>query len=480
MRKPLAHRVLVLFFTVAIASLPMLGSAEEYLAPLPIADQWKNVKDIEYRRFVKQKNDIIAGRKPLADREQFEAYYKGALIAKFTDPLAYGKDFPGIRREMQRDLTAAKDPSVRSLLIQLYATELKSIIDANYHPAAQVNALLLIGSLNTKERTPAGAPAIPYNDALAVLRSKFEDNSKPLGIRLAAMMGVLRHVESDWLVSSNRQVDAGTKAALLTIVGTILKQDEATEGVDQRAHDYFRARAMDLFGSLAAFEPSNDSLKLIVATAANSDADMLLRSRAVFALARQQYPQIKDADGEAVVGALTAYLADACKLVIDDVELFRGAAADPARPGGGGGGFGGEEEEGGMEGEGMGGGILGGGMMGGGMMGGGMGGGMMGGAGVAGHEIEVIRRQLLYHVFAARRAMDGTRLAQIPGVKHFKDEVQAYQDLTAALNRLKESADGENVQTDALLRDVKLRRGDLERVRPGATTATPTTDPIFP
>jgi hypothetical protein len=76
--------------------------------------------------------------------------------------------------------------------------------------------------------------------------------------------------------------------------------------------------------------------------------------------------------------------------------------------------------------------------------------------------------------------MDGTRLAQIPGVKHFKDEVQAYQDLTAALNRLKESADGENVQTDALLRDVKLRRGDLERVRPGATTVTPTTDPIFP
>ena len=99
---------------------------------------------------------------------------------------------------------------------------------------------------------------------------------------------------------------------------------------------------------------------------------------------------------------------------------------------------------------------------------------------MAGHEFEMIRRQLLYHIFTARRAMDGTRLDQIPGVKHFESQVQTYRDLQTALRRLTESADGENVQTEQLLRDVRLRRSDLERVRPGATVVAPTTGPLFP
>lgn len=473
-------RALVL--CVALFALSFFGQTRSaygqatYEPPRPVGDAWKDPR--AYRQFTQDKSQIMFGRKPVADRDQFFDYYNSLLIAKLTDPQKYGKDFPNIRKEMMRDLTNNKVPSLRSDLIDLYVTELGAIAKGNYHPAARVNALVLLGSLNTTERTPAGKPALPYQPILADLQNTFAAAAEPLGIRLAALMGVLRHVESDWLIISNGgqpQVPDATKDALRAAAAQIITANAAPDGVKQRSWDYFRARTMDLFGSLVAFTPSKDELAVIVSTASQKDTDMLLRSRAVFALGRQKYAEIAEVDGEVVVGALVAYVADACQQAIDDVETLRKANQMRKEGALGSGGLlgsseGDDDTSGGPPGGGMGS-----------MYGGIAGGGGAASGGIEAYELEMLRRQLLYHLFSADRAIVGPRDDAFPGAKHFAT-AKHFAELEAQLNALEESANDLKLDTDALIREVKRSRSDLAIIRgeeEEAPVAKPVDDPIF-
>ena len=489
MHRPLAHgfgvsRALVACLTLVAMSLvttnaprALYGQAV-YEPPRPVGDAWKNPRD--YRKFSADKNQIMLGRKPIPDRDQFIDYYKSSLIARLTDPAHYGKDFPAIRKEMQRDLMT-KVPSIRSDLIDLFVAELGVIAKGNYHPASRVNAIILLGSLNTSERTPAGKPAVPYKAVLGELNTTYSTDTEPLGIRLAALVGVLRHVESDWLLIANGgqpQVEEVTRTALRATATAIIKTDTAPDGVQQRAWDYFRARSMDLFGSLVSYTPTKADLGIIVAMASQQGSDMLLRSRAVFALGRQKYGVIADVDGDAVVGSLVAYLADACQQAIDDVEMLRKANQKRKAAGGAGGGLlgGGGGVGGGVGGDSGGGSSPGGGMFGG--SGGGAGGGGVGG--IEAFELDMLRRQILYHVFSAKRAIDGTREADFPGAKHF-DTVKVFAKFEAQLELLEDAANDVKLDTDSLIDSIRGTRGLLSEFRGKEVEEAPVApvDPLF-
>jgi uncharacterized membrane protein YgcG len=426
----------------------------------PISASWKDSRQLS--QFKSEKSNLFSGRRSSVNSAKLQDYYKNFLLAKLTDPRTYGKDFAAIRRELTNDLTSAsQSASLHNDMVQSLITEFTAILDANYHPATQVNAIILLAGLNSQERSLSGAPATPEKAAFPILRARLEKADAPLGIRLAALIGVLRHVESDWFVKTpvDRQMTAEELSELTVLAKAIIAQDKPTEGIDQAAHDYFRARTMDLFGSLASYTPSVDSLKFITDMVANKDVDMTLRSRAVFALGRQPFPSITNPDGDVVVGSVLMYVSDACQQVVDGIDNFREAkkADDLTGPAAGLGGLssGGMNESGGLDGP---------------SMSEGMGSSSGGGAQLGGlpvHEVSMIQRQILYHIFSADRAMEGTR--EIPGLKHFSADVAAFEPLQDLLVEMKKSVDEKDVVLETMVRDIKRFRGELEKLRPGAS-----------
>lgn len=467
---------LLIGFTAVFAFHSHLA-AQRFEPPQPVGDAWKDPRS--YRKFAQDKVNIIMGRKSMDDRDQFYDYYKSGLIARLTNPGQYGKDFAEIRREMLRDLIIAKVPQIRSDLMNLYVTELGAIAKGNFHPAARVNAVVILGALNSTERTPAGKPAVPYNAVFDDLKALYLSDTVPLGIRLAALMAVLRHVESDYLLlgdGQQPQVGAAAKTELATAAKTILAA-EVPQDVEPRSWNYFRARTMDLYGSIVSATPSKDEVDFLISYAANPEEDMLLRSRAVFALSRQQYKAIQDVDGDATVGALVAYLADACQQTVDDVATFRKANLKRKEGIAGGGGlggggiFGGDDEGGGSS--------PGGGMSGG--MYGPAGGGAAATGGIEAYENEMLRRQILYHIFSVQRALDGAgkRNPDLPGIEQFQS-VPAYQNLVDQVKLLEETANNDKIDTDSLVTSIKRSRSELETLRSPAENTKPAVDPLFP
>lgn len=187
-----------------------------------------------------------AGKFEPGKKQVFDTYYQTFALPRWTQPATLSK-LPDFRKELRVNLAQAKSGEVHDYLNSMALEFMKKLLDAKYHPAVRVNAVLMIGDLNATEQTTS-ADAKPLPEALKSLREIAEDPKQEEALRVAAMVGIQRHVAAG--------VEPEVKKSL---TDAMLKQlaVEIPEGPAGVGLNWLHGQAIDVLGRLGSLGENN-------------------------------------------------------------------------------------------------------------------------------------------------------------------------------------------------------------------------------
>jgi hypothetical protein len=259
------------------------------------------------------------------EKAQVETFYNQVYFAEWTQP-AVRRELVQRRQDFRKkDIgTAASDAAKLAFLNEVALKKLIAIAGDNYHPAVRVNAMLLIGDLNAKEAAGAGAtatPADPLPQALTekgALLESTENAQLPPAVRVAALVGVLRHAE-------NAKAPPATKESIRAAMVNLVKEKKPAENNSPDGHAWLRMRAAEILGVLALAGPNNESAKELGKVIDEADAPLLLRCASARSLGRLNLAGAADLKVAEIAGALGNLTLEVCA-----AELARAEAANEA------------------------------------------------------------------------------------------------------------------------------------------------------
>ncbi|HEX4131984.1 MAG TPA: hypothetical protein VHZ24_18270 [Pirellulales bacterium] len=135
--------------------------------------------------------------------EKFTNYYKYKLAEltwpeSMTATNSFGIGLPALRKALKfqdlRESGTATEKQVHDRLNQLMLAATSAFAaDPNYHPAARMNCVLLLGALDQQEPDGLGQNNIPLPAALDKLLALAGDPKQMDAVRVGAMIGIERH-----------------------------------------------------------------------------------------------------------------------------------------------------------------------------------------------------------------------------------------------------------------------------------------------
>ena len=319
---------------LAMAQAPAPPAAPKPPAPLPGATEDPNgykllppsptlLGNTNLANTVKGQVRRVLQGAPLSDsRVVFDNYY-----TKFYFPLMTQtndkalEELPVERQRLFRDLESCKSQETHNHLINLTLDAMLPIVQDNFHPAVRYNAMLIIGSLNDREAVKLGStPSVPEPmlRALPVILAEFTKLENPAGIRVAALIGICRHLEWDNYRVGGPAIAAGPKATITKTLMDVATAKEPPAGLNAEAHQWFRRRAIEGLanaGYLKAEQPVVDAMDKLLRDETES---LPVRCAAAAAIGKMAYQAPIKLDPAPTAKEL-GYLA----LVACDTELNR-------------------------------------------------------------------------------------------------------------------------------------------------------------
>jgi len=249
-------------------------------------------------------------------KKNFDGWYTQYYFAILTHPEHLSK-WTETRRKFLKILTPSNvPPKVHEHLVDdLAIPTMLTIAKGNYHPVARYNATLFIGSLNDHEAVLIGEKKqlpVPSMLALARLIGEYADANQIDAVRVAALVGILRHVKIDsYLPSENRRL-AGNNAEtrIVDLATNLISQKDAPEGRSQGGHDWMRRQAIEIAGFLGSVGQNGKVVSALDALVADETTPVSLRCSAAEALGRLNYPantNMNVADTAKKFGAVAVY-----------------------------------------------------------------------------------------------------------------------------------------------------------------------------
>ena len=188
-------------------------------------------------------------------------------------------------------------------LNELVLDVMGKMAQGNYSPAARFNAMLAIGEL-TEE--PESHKLQPLPDALKVLVAAVKNNDLPDNVRVAAMIGVLRHAELG--VNDEDRKPVGD-LLLAAVGGNVALKDPQK---DSQVRDWFVGLAVTGLGYLGTVGDNQAAFQAIVKTIADTDRSLCTRALAVEALGQIDYSEVSGIDAANTAAVVAQFAKDAC------------------------------------------------------------------------------------------------------------------------------------------------------------------------
>lgn len=290
----------------------------------------------------KQRNDLDVRKEAiLRGSESFEAqatkdylqnYYSRYYFPLHTYPKYIG-EWPSDRVKLTRTLAATNLQTppllqVHDFLVDLIYQATLPLIRGNYHPAVRCNAMLLLGSLNSQDALFVGdakRPAVPLILSLKVMLDELANPQQIDGVRAAALVGVLRHVEIDRQLADvpgaqRRLVGNNAENLIVDAMLKLVNEKQAPEGRSQSGHDWMRRRAVEILGCLGSPGQNNSVLAGLDGLLTDNKAPVSLRCSAAEAMGRLRLPanaNIKVVDAAKKLATVAVF---ACQKEIQRVE----------------------------------------------------------------------------------------------------------------------------------------------------------------
>lgn len=228
-------------------------------------------------------------------KEILDKYYKGYFLPNFTMATSRG-ELPESRNKLLKDLRSARSSAAVAYIRGQVMTYMKAYAQSpqkyNFHPAVRYNAMLVIGGLNDLEygarygddERKAFVPH-PLPQALDLLISEFKSPTQIDAVRVAALVGIDRHVKLDLGWTADRRIP-GTKKKVIVDEMIALLNAAPPAGRTAAGHTWMQRRAIDIlaaFGMVGAYPAANAAIEKIVM---DNDAPISLRCTASEALAQ--------------------------------------------------------------------------------------------------------------------------------------------------------------------------------------------------
>ena len=251
-------------------------------------------------------------------KTDFDTYYNTYALPRWTQ-LSTLNNLRDYHKELFSNLSRAKSGEVHDRLNELVLDYMSKIAKSDkYHPAVRFNAMLTIGDLNSVDSTQT-AQNIPLAKAMPVLLETVNDDKLIAPVRIAALVGINRHVTmgvsdpqiQNQIFSAMLKLVTGADAANFTDLGRV----------------WMRKQAVDILGLLGNTGANNQVVKLLSAYAGDTKAPFFLRLSAAEALGKLKYAGANGLNPVALAKSLGQLMLDAC-----DAELkAKGSPADRQR-----------------------------------------------------------------------------------------------------------------------------------------------------
>jgi len=214
---------------------------------------------------------------------------------------------PRLRQNLRNDLRTAETGPAHDYLNALALDFMTKMAAAErVHPAARVNAMLMVGELNQVEANSPGDLPTPLPEALPALMQSLDAPDLPDSVRAAALVGLQYHVRFGQLADADRD-------AIVQRMGALASTTEPPAGRSAQGHAWMRTKAAEILGDLRAPGDQGVVARALADMVANSDNPMLLRCTAAQALARLDYAGQSGVDAGAIADALAGLAADAIR-----------------------------------------------------------------------------------------------------------------------------------------------------------------------
>jgi len=248
---------------------------------------------------------ILRNRKFEAGEEDvFDAYYRRYFLPRWTQP-ANRASLPSLRKDLRNNLMSARTGPPHSRLNAIVLDYLGKMAAANVHPAARVNAMLMIGELNEVEPIRAGDNPTPLPAALPVLLANLEDDGQIDPAKVAALVGIIRHAQFGRL---SPEASSAIQRTMVQLAGSPGAPARSVEG-----HGWMRAQAAKALGLLRLTGENGVVPRILATLVAEDQLDMLVRCHAAGALGQLNYTGSAGLNASQAIAALRQLAADAIR-----------------------------------------------------------------------------------------------------------------------------------------------------------------------
>ncbi len=205
----------------------------------------------------------------------FEAYYKKLILGKMRDDAFVG-ELGTIVQSLLEDVDRAnKGKTPAAPLVRGYIIGISNFIAANnYHPAARVNAALLLALVDdASEDSRERKPPVPATGALLPLIKLYMNPEYPDGVRAAALQGTARHA------SLNAIKDPAYRGGIAKLMMELVNSDPPA-GRSPAAHAFMQRYAVEILSVIANPNASAETAKSLVALSTDKNKPNLIAAYA--------------------------------------------------------------------------------------------------------------------------------------------------------------------------------------------------------
>ena len=281
---------------------------EELTIPASYDERGKTPKELQETRkklidLQRQVGAIISGTSTVADNQKlFDGFFQRIVFPHFTllDNIENPDNYNGLyqrRYVFFRDYMRKATGETRNYLLRITLAKMKDIANGNYHPAARVNAMLIISELNAVEvvQGTAPVPPRPYLEAFTVMADTLADPQQLDAVKVAAMLGIVRHLKLEsWPRTRQndaiKKVDQAERDRVNNLALAMLNQKQPPAGRTVDGHAWMQRRAIDILAALGTIGTNVNATQAIDAMVADETALMSLRCSAAEALGYLDLP----------------------------------------------------------------------------------------------------------------------------------------------------------------------------------------------
>jgi hypothetical protein len=248
---------------------------------------------------------LRAGKFGSGEQATFDDYYEKFFLAQWTDPKNV-TNLPRLLKDMRTSHLGKKAAAsdVHDHLNKLVLDFMKKVALGPYHPASQINAMLMIGNLNAVEQQPSTPTPTPLPEALTVMTEAATDAKVADAVRVAALVGIQRHVAAK---IADQEVRKKLTGSLLEIA-----KDDLPDGAQRAGREWLLAQALETLGNLGSPGEGNAVFKAMGKAMADQKLRFSTRCIAAEAMGRLNYANAAGINAVQTAAAVGQFALDTC------------------------------------------------------------------------------------------------------------------------------------------------------------------------